>query len=131
MKGVLLTLTSDIARSLFEDYSLIPVQQNAVLDVPADRAGEHHFLEVAPFLHKLLQRIAVRDARHTLLDDRPVVQYFRHVVGRRSDQLYPTLKRLMMRLCPNERRQERMMNIDDLLRILLDEILRKHLHITR
>ena len=52
-------------------------------------------------------------ARHVLLDDRSFVEVGRHVVGGGADQLHAALVRLVIRLLADERRQERVMDIDD------------------
>jgi hypothetical protein len=51
----------------------------------------------------------VGNPRHSLLDDRPIVERFCPVVSRRTDQFDPALVSLPMRLCSNKRREKRVM----------------------
>ena len=85
---------------------------DAVFDVPVHGAGQDHFFEVAAFLDQILERIAMRDARDVLFDDGPVIQDFREVMSGRADQLDSALKRLLVRLRADKRRQERMVDVD-------------------
>jgi hypothetical protein len=98
------------------------MQQDAVLDMPAHRARQHHFLQIASLLDQLLQRVAMANSRNVLLNDRPVIEHLRDLVRGRPDELHAALKRLVVRLRTHERGQKRMMDVDDLLRILLGEI---------
>ena len=88
-----------------------------MFQVPADSARKNDFFEVAALLHKVLERIAVRDSYDVLFDDGAVVQHLGHVMGGRADQLDAALKRLVMRLGADKRGQKRMMDVDDSLRI--------------
>src|SRR5262245_43117751 len=63
-----------------EDHGLAGVHEDAVFEVPAHGAGQHHLLQVASLLHQVLELIAVRNPYHVLLDDRPLVQVFSSVV---------------------------------------------------
>ena len=63
------------------------VHQDAPLQVQAHGPRKHLSLQVAALAHQVLHLIAVRHAHHVLLDDRPLVQILRGVVGRRADQL--------------------------------------------
>src|SRR5260370_39644350 len=88
-------------------------------------------MPVASLANKVLQPVAVRNARPALLDDRSVVENFCDVMRGRADELYAALERLVVRLCADERRQKRMVDIDDPLGVLFDEIRGEYLHITR
>ena len=71
-----------------------------MVDVPAHRPRQHHLLQVAALLQQVFEPVAVRDAHHVLLDDRPLVQVFGDVVAGRADQLHPALERPVVRLAP-------------------------------
>ena len=60
--------------ALVENYRLIAVQQHSVFIMPADGAGKHNFFQVAAFLNQVIQRVAVGDPDHVLLDDGAVVE---------------------------------------------------------
>src|SRR6266436_1385618 len=114
---------------LLENDRFVPVEQDAVLDMPAYGSREHDLLQVPALLDQILDRVTMRYARYALLDDRPVIEHFRNIVCRGADDFHTAIKSLLVWLRPNKRGQEGMMDIDDLLRILLDEVLGEHLHI--
>src|SRR5581483_2704762 len=109
----------------------ISVNEYSILDMPAHRARQHRLLQLAPFLQQIVELVAVRDAAGRLLDDRPVVELLGHVVAGGADQLDAALVRLVIRLRADERRQERMVDVDDAVAILGDESGRQHLHVAR
>jgi len=57
-----------------EDYGLVAVEQDAVFDVPAHGAGQRDAFHIAALFDKVFQRIAVRDARYALLNNRSVIE---------------------------------------------------------
>ncbi len=83
-----------------------------MLDMPFDGPRKHEAFHVAPHIHKIGRRHGVIDSRHLLLDDRPLVEDGRHVMGGRPDQLHAARVRLVIRLRALEARQERVMNVD-------------------
>ena len=68
-------------------------------------------------------------ALDVLIDNRPAVELLRHIVRRCADDLHAALVRLMVRLAPDERRQERVVNVNGTIRELLDELLWDDLHV--
>ena len=67
----------------------------------------------------------MRNADDVLLDDRSVVENFGDVVAGGADQLHAALERLLVRLAPDERRQKRVVDVDDVVRrVLADEFRR-------
>ncbi len=80
--------------------------------MPADGAGQRDAFHVAALFDKILERVAVRDARHALLDDRAVIENFGDVMRGGADEFYAALVGLVMWLGADERRQERMMDVD-------------------
>src|ERR1700678_1974737 len=72
------------------------------------------------------------NADDILLDDGSVIEHASNVVGGGSDNLDAPLKRLVVGLGPDKCRQERVVNIDEVLRAdALNELMREHLHVTR
>ncbi len=57
-----------------KDDRLVSVAENALIQMPAHRAGKNNALEIAPAGDKILNLVAMRDARHVLLDNGPVVE---------------------------------------------------------
>src|SRR5438046_720176 len=82
------TDTAGVTRGqrLVEHDGLAAVHHDAVLEVAAQRRGEHALLEVAAFAHEIVDGIAMGTADRLLLDDRPLVEIRRHVVAGRADQ---------------------------------------------
>ena len=73
---------------------------------------EHDALDVAADALELLDALPVRDARDVLLDDRPGVELLGDVVRRRADDLHAALARAAVRIGADERRQERVVDVD-------------------
>src|SRR5712672_3428592 len=100
-------------RLTLKDHRLIAIKKNAILDMPANCAGEYDFLEVAALADEILDGIAMRNADDILFNDGTIVQNFGDVMAGCPDQLHPALERLMVRPSADERGQKRMVNIDD------------------
>ena len=73
----------------------------------------------------------MRDAHQVLLDNRTIVENFRDVVAGGANQLHSPLKSLVVRFGADKGRQERMVDVDDALRILTDKLGRENLHVAR
>src|SRR5882672_10473959 len=117
---------------LIENYSFsVPVEQDPVVDVPADGPGQDDFFEVAALLDEVFDGIAVRDPDDILLDDGAVVEYLGNVVAGGADQLYAPLEGLVIGFRAHEGGQEGMVNVDDAVREGGDELVGEHLHVTR
>src|SRR5579862_7123304 len=72
----------------------------------------------------------MRDSCDSLFDDWSIVEDFRDVVRSGADEFYAAVVRLLVRLGTNERRQKRVVNIDDLLQVVANEIRREDLHVS-
>src|SRR3954452_11620240 len=101
----------DPAGSL-EDDGPAPVDDDAVLRVPPDRAGEAPRLGLSTPGSELIGAQRVVDAEHLLLDDRAFVQVPGDVVRRRADELDPPGMCLVVRASALEARQHRMVDVD-------------------
>src|ERR1035438_7253691 len=71
-----------------EDDRLVPVAENAPVDMPPHRTRENDTLEVAPARDQVFHLVAVRDPGHILLDNRAIVQDLGDVVTGGANQLY-------------------------------------------
>src|SRR5579863_2569860 len=71
----------------------------------------------------------MRDTDHVLLDDWSVVEYFGDVMAGCADELDAALESLMIRARSNKRRQKRVVNVDNALRVAVDEFVRQNLHV--
>ena len=83
-----------------------------MLEVPPHGLREHQFLEVATLSYQLVDVVPVGDASHVLLDDRPIIEHRRRVVGCGANELNAPRVRLMIGFAAGERRKEGVMNID-------------------
>ena len=98
--------------------------------MPADGARQDDFFDVAALLNQIVDRVAVVDADHILFDDGAIVEHLSNVVSGGADQLDAALKRLVVGLGTHERRQERVVNINEVLGGQGgDELIRQHLHV--
>ena len=91
-------------RSFSEHHSLIPVDEYAVLDMPAYGAREHNLFQVAAFANEIIDCVAVGHAHYILLDDRSVVKHRGDVMTRGPDKLHSALEGLMIRACAHKSR---------------------------
>ena len=74
---------------------------------------------------------AVRDARDVLLDDRAGVELLGDVVRGRADDLDAALARAAVRVGADERRQERVVDVDHRHAEPVEEVAREDLHVAR
>ena len=90
---------------------------------------EHNLLQILSFEHQTLRRIFVRDSRYILLDDRACIKIGRHVVAGSSDDLHTALVSLMIGLGTDKGGQERVVDVDDVMRILGNHLVGDNLHV--
>lgn len=77
---------------LVEDDGFAVVDEDAVVEVPADRPRKHHLFQVAALLKQILQPVAVGNSYDVLFDDRSLVQIRGDVMTGGADQLYSALE---------------------------------------
>src|SRR4051794_38440411 len=97
---------------IHEHHGLAAVEDDAVIEVVADRTRQHAALDVAALADEILRRVAMADALDVLVDDRTLVEVARDVMGGGADQLHAALMSLVIGLCTLETRQERVVDID-------------------
>jgi hypothetical protein len=117
--------------TLIKHHRLACILQNPVLQVPRNGARQDHALQIPALPHQIFGLIPMGYARHVLLDDRPLVQFFGHVVAGGADQLYAAFPRRMIRPRAGEGRQKGMVHVDNVLRIPRNKVGRKDLHVAR
>ena len=66
-----------------------------------------------------------------LLDNGPRVEFFGHIVTGRADELHPVVVSRVIRLSAAKRRQEPVMDVDDLLGVLRAQMRGHDLHKAR
>ena len=69
------------------------------------------------------------NADYVLLDDGAVIENVGHVMAGSSDQLDSASECLVIRFRAHERGQKRVMNINDAVRVLVDELVGQDLHV--
>src|SRR5690606_30383708 len=75
--------------------------------------------------------VPMTDTYDVLLDDRTGIQLFGYIVASCTDEFHPPLRCLVIRSCADKGRQETVVDIDYPPGVLLAELSRKNLHITR
>src|SRR2546423_11916498 len=85
-----------------ENHRLIPIHQDPVFNVPAHSAREYDFFEIAALLNEVLDRIAMRNAHHILLDDGAIIEYFGHVMAGGANQFHSAREGLVIWLRAHE-----------------------------
>src|SRR5579875_3027349 len=107
------TAARAVAAALPEDDGAAAVQQDAVLGVPADGAGQRDPLGVAAERGEVLRAGGMVHPDDLLLDDRALVEFGGDVVRGRADQLHPVLIRLVVGPRALEAGQEAVVDVDD------------------
>ena len=103
-----------LACTLVENHSLRTVQEHSAFTPPLHRGGEDLALDVAALVDELLGREVMVHASDALLNDRAFIEVGGDEVGRGADDLDAALVRLVVGLGALERRQERVVDVDDL-----------------
>lgn len=117
------------AFALVEDDGLVLVSQYLTLDVLLDGTAEHNLLEVLALIDERLGRVLVGYAYHVLLDDGSSVEVLCDIMARSADNLHTPLERLMVGLSTYEGRQERVVDVDDMVGVTLYHLRRDDLHV--
>ena len=112
-----------------EDDGAHAVEQHPVLGMPAHRAGERSTLHVLAQPHHVLHRAAVVHPFDVLLDDRPLVEVGGDVVRGGADELDAAGVGLRVGPGALERRQERVVDVDDPAGQAPAQIVGQHLHV--
>ena len=95
-----------------------------------DRPGKHYLFEVPAAADEIRDRFPVTDADDILCNDRALIQIGSHVMARCPDKLDSALVCLVIGARPGKGGKERVVDVDDLLRVLVDERVTKYLHVT-
>lgn len=118
-----------IRDSLAEDNSLIVISKNLTFDVLLHGTRKDYLLKVLSLEDKRLRCVLVSDAYYILLNDWTSIELCCDIVACGSDDLHTTLVCLMIWLGTYERRKERVMDIDDVVRIVLNHLVANDLHV--
>ena len=76
-----------------------------------------HAFQVTAFLDQIFHLVTVGNTVDALLDNRAFIQHFGHIMAGCANQFHAALKRTVVWSCADKRRQERMVDVDDLFRI--------------
>src|SRR5215212_954331 len=114
---------------LLEDHGTVAVNQDAVLQVPADGAGKDTTLDLPAEADQVLYGVAVGNVGDILMDDRASVELLRYVGGGRPDRLHPPLVGPAVGVRAGEGREEGVVDVDDSARVGVDKLPREDLHV--
>src|SRR5258708_39634461 len=89
-----------------EHFGLAAIEDDAILQVVADRARQHAALDIAALASEVVGRIAMADALDVLIDDRAFIEVAGDVMRGGADQLDAALVRLVIRPRALETRQK-------------------------
>src|SRR5918998_5081002 len=112
-----------------EVHGAVAVNQDAVLQVPADGASENTPLDLPAEADQVLYGVAVGNVGDILVDDRASIELLRYVVGGRPDRLHPPLVGPAVGVRAGEGRAEGVVDVDDSARVGVDELPREDLHV--
>src|SRR5690554_7139714 len=93
-------------------------------------AGQYVLLNILTQANHVFDGVAMADANNVLLDDRAFIKILGYVVAGSSNQLHTTAVSLVVWPGTSERRQEAVVDIDHLARILFTKGSRQDLHVT-
>lgn len=116
---------------LAEDDGFILIGEDLALDVFADSTGEDYLLEVLAFEYEALGGVLMADACYVLLDDRTGIELCSDIVAGGTDDLHTAFPRLVIGFGAYEGGEERVVDIDDVVRIVGYHIVGDNLHVTR
>ncbi|KAG1317178.1 hypothetical protein G6F63_015778 [Rhizopus arrhizus] len=107
----------------------MPVEQDAVLDMPAHGTRQHQRFGVTAQPHQLTRCHGMVHARDVLFDDRAFVQILGDVVRGGADDLDPARVRLVIRLRTLEAGQEAVGDVDGAAAQRAAHVRRQELHV--
>ena len=91
---------------LAEDYSLIVIGKNLMLNVLLNGTRENYLLQILTLEHKCLRGILMGDAHHILLYYRTCIELGSNIMARSTYNLHTSLVSLMIRLSTDKGRKE-------------------------
>lgn len=105
------------------------ISEDFSFNVLSNRTGEDDFFEVTSFGNEGFWRVTMCDANDVLFDDGAGIEFGSDVVTCRTDNFDAAGEGLMIRFCADEGRQERMVDVDNIVRIFRNHIIADNLHI--
>ena len=105
------------------------ISEDFSFNVLSNRTGEDDFFEVTSFGNEGFWRVTMCDANDVLFDDGAGIEFGSDVVTCRTDNFDAAGEGLMIRFCADEGRQERMVVVDNIVRIFRNHIIADNLHI--
>ena len=127
--GTILTVISMVPSIFFAAFGAKYVGINDCEKIILYRTRENDFLQVLSFVYKIFNRIFMSDTHYILFDNRTCIQLCRYVMACCTNNLHTSLEGGVIWFRTDERRKERMMNIDYLIRISINHLFGNHLHI--
>ncbi|MNV71212.1 hypothetical protein D3C71_1642200 [compost metagenome] len=97
------------------------MDEDTVFDMPLHCTSQNNPFNGASNPLQLDDIITVTNPLHILFNNRATIKLFCNIVSSCSDNLYPALVRLSVRITANKGRQEGVMNINNLVAIVLNK----------
>jgi len=113
-----------------EDDGLVSVDEDAVVEVVADAAGQGHALAIASETEQVVGGMEMLHANDLLVDDGALVEDAGDVMAGGADELDASIIGAAVGICADEGGEERMMDIDDAALPCLADLGRDDLHVT-
>ncbi len=120
---------SSLARGSIEDNGLVLVNEDAVLELPANGGGKDDFFEIATLGDEVLDIVAVAYAGNVLADDGAFVQIGSGKMSGGADDLDASAVGLVVGFGSREGRQEGVVNVDDGATDFAEKLFAEHLHV--
>ena len=100
------------------------MHRHPVFQMPAHSLCKDATLDFSSDSNHIIHTISVRNMRNILVEDGSGIKLGRDVMGRCTNDLHPSLIRLLIRVCTDKGWQERVMNINHRLAIGFQELRR-------
>ena len=114
---------------IVENHRAPAVDEDAVVNVGADAAGKREPFTIAAEAEEIFRLVKVFHADDFLVDDRPGVEVAGDVMAGGTDEFNPAFVGFFVRIRADERRQKRVVDVDDSARIFPAKLRRQNLHV--
>lgn len=114
-----------------ENDGAVAEGKNLVVKMLCHSPRENYFLDVTSLAHEVVDGILVRDVDNVLLNDGTRVKVSSDVMARGANEFHSAIVRLMVRFGTDKGGKRGVVNVDDLVRVVVDEVFGEHLHVAR
>jgi len=114
-----------------ENDGAVAEGKNLVVKMLCHASRENYFLDVTSLAHEVVDGILVRDVDNVLLNDGTRVKVSSDVMASGTNEFHSAIVRLMVRFGTDKGGKRGVVNVDDLVRVVVDEVFGEHLHVAR